>query len=574
MDFETTAMQIQRAFSGGASAADLFRERGVTAMLGFEAGARVSVEETIARFEELFSGDGRFAKATDDLAQTFEGTLSMIGDKVFNFQKTIAEAGFFPELKVQFGNLNNLLETNADQIDEFAKTIGTELAKAMRDMIDLFKLAKRNIEEFSLIIIALVSAFNPVAGVILIALTAVNQFRNALEESLGVPLRLADVFKGTFAFIKGQFDDFVNFFTTGFQAFINKIVEIRNHIPLLDDMALPFELVEEAINNADKSLAEYILEQRTLRVEAERIAKFYAQLESQLKQGGTLPLPPSTAVFVEKEFSKQIIALQDKFKSEEELIVQERDKQLKMLTEFVEKEKDLTFDQLMEIAELRKNIEEHTNRELQEIEDKRLEEVEKALAKERKIRKDHFKKQLELARSGKIHEVELEKLGQDQKEQIAKAGMRSALEGLAGHNRALFALNKAFKIKDAIIDGIAGVQKALALGPFGIPLAVLIGALTAANVSQIASTQYTGRRTGGQVTGGTPYMVGEQGPELFVPQQSGNIKPNGSLGGTTVNFNITTVDAKGFNELLTNSRGTIVGMINSAVNEQGRASLV
>ena len=32
LDFETTASQIQRAFSGGISAADLFRERGVKAL--------------------------------------------------------------------------------------------------------------------------------------------------------------------------------------------------------------------------------------------------------------------------------------------------------------------------------------------------------------------------------------------------------------------------------------------------------------------------------------------------------------------------------------------------------------
>ena len=32
----------------------------------------------------------------------------------------------------------------------------------------------------------------------------------------------------------------------------------------------------------------------------------------------------------------------------------------------------------------------------------------------------------------------------------------------------------------------------------------------------------------------------------------------------TVNFNINTVDARGFNELLVNSRGTLVNIINSA----------
>ena len=39
------------------------------------------------------------------------------------------------------------------------------------------------------------------------------------------------------------------------------------------------------------------------------------------------------------------------------------------------------------------------------------------------------------------------------------------------------------------------------------------------------------RAAGGPVTGGQQYMVGERGPELFVPNQSGSIVPNNALGG-------------------------------------------
>ena len=115
LDFKTTAEQIQRSLSAGISAADLFRDRGVKAMLGFKAGAKVSVEETVEAFERVFGEGGKFDGATDQLAQTFEGTLSMIGDKIFNFKRTILEAGFFPELKkifitmiIKFYSLNNI----------------------------------------------------------------------------------------------------------------------------------------------------------------------------------------------------------------------------------------------------------------------------------------------------------------------------------------------------------------------------------------------------------------------------------------------------------------------------------
>lgn len=39
------------------------------------------------------------------------------------------------------------------------------------------------------------------------------------------------------------------------------------------------------------------------------------------------------------------------------------------------------------------------------------------------------------------------------------------------------------------------------------------------------------RAHGGPVSGGSPYLVGERGPELFVPNQSGQIVPNGGGGG-------------------------------------------
>lgn len=35
------------------------------------------------------------------------------------------------------------------------------------------------------------------------------------------------------------------------------------------------------------------------------------------------------------------------------------------------------------------------------------------------------------------------------------------------------------------------------------------------------------RAGGGPVIRGTPYLVGERGPEMFVPSQSGTIVPNG-----------------------------------------------
>jgi len=86
------------------------------------------------------------------------------------------------------------------------------------------------------------------------------------------------------------------------------------------------------------------------------------------------------------------------------------------------------------------------------------------------------------------------------------------------------------------------------------------------------------RASGGSVQKGQPYMVGEQGAELFIPNQSGQItqsaRGTGNGGATNVNFNINTVDASGFEELLVRSRGTITQLINNAVNERGSKNLI
>ena len=53
---------------------------------------------------------------------------------------------------------------------------------------------------------------------------------------------------------------------------------------------------------------------------------------------------------------------------------------------------------------------------------------------------------------------------------------------------------------------------------------------------------FSGKALGGAVGAGRPYMVGERGPELFVPGAQGNIVPNDAMGSTSVVVN---VDASG-----------------------------
>lgn len=70
-----------------------------------------------------------------------------------------------------------------------------------------------------------------------------------------------------------------------------------------------------------------------------------------------------------------------------------------------------------------------------------------------------------------------------------------------------------------------------------------------------------GRAMGGPVSAGTTYLVGERGPELFMPSGSGTIIPNNELGGGSVtnvtNNYINAIDAKSFEQRLLESNQTI-----------------
>jgi hypothetical protein len=138
LDFQQTAEQIQRAFSGGIASADVFRERGVSALLGFKAGATVTAEETKKRFQEVFGRGGTFGNATSEFANTLEGTLSMLQDKLFKFQKAIAD-GFFEQLKIEFGNLNKYLDDSDEAINNFGKQLGENTANAIRKFSEAVK---------------------------------------------------------------------------------------------------------------------------------------------------------------------------------------------------------------------------------------------------------------------------------------------------------------------------------------------------------------------------------------------------------------------------------------------------
>jgi hypothetical protein len=61
-------------------------------------------------------------------------------------------------------------------------------------------------------------------------------------------------------------------------------------------------------------------------------------------------------------------------------------------------------------------------------------------------------------------------------------------------------------------------------------VSLITGVPFAASFKTLAGFSLPGRANGGPVSGGNPYLIGERGPELFVPSVSGSVIPNNSIG--------------------------------------------
>lgn len=109
-------------------------------------------------------------------------------------------------------------------------------------------------------------------------------------------------------------------------------------------------------------------------------------------------------------------------------------------------------------------------------------------------------------------------------------GLSSALTAYAQVNRSMAKAAKAVALASAIVDTASAVMSALNTKPFfpvGISMGVMAAATGALQIATISAQQFA---QGGRPPIGVPSIVGERGPELFMPDSAGTIIPNNRLG--------------------------------------------
>ena len=127
---------------------------------------------------------------------------------------------------------------------------------------------------------------------------------------------------------------------------------------------------------------------------------------------------------------------------------------------------------------------------------------------------------------------------------LAVQGLNRLEDSLMGVMQGTMSVKDAFKSMAASI--ISDLMRIFIQQQITGVLAGAIGGLFSGGVGGVSGGAGTAgvyypapRAMGGQVNKNTPYMVGERGRELFVPNQSGSIVPNNQLGGGGVVVNQT-----------------------------------
>ena len=202
-----------------------------------------------------------------------------------------------------------------------------------------------------------------------------------------------------------------------------------------------------------------------------------------------------------------------------------------------------------------------------------------AAEKAQQLRDDEIRKETEL--------MEAKKAIGNETIQSAKGVFASLSDGMdkgSAAQKAMFAIEKALAIASIIMNtqkaGIAAAANDAALGGF----LGFMASKTAVEAVGYASAGVVAGQTlasfeGGGFTGNGIRAGGMDGKGgklamLHPNEKVTDLTLGGESNSVNVTFNIQANDTKGFDQLLASRRGTIVGLINQAMNNRGKAGVV
>jgi hypothetical protein len=451
-DFALASQQIQRAFSAGIGSADLFRDRAVTAMAGFQAGAKYSVNDTIKTMAKAFGTGGEFGNLTEELSRTLSGTISNLQDALFRFRESIA-SGFFYQLKKQLGDLKVFITDNEESIRKFGVEIGENVAVGIVKLSNGIKTLAENFRELELAMGTILVVLGGFTKILVGGALIIDDYNRRLKKLLSLGKTVREEID-----LNAMFDDF------GFPEFkkqtelvLSPIHEFEHELSVKVPSALD-KVINKLKELNDKALLDMQIRMNNIhQTIAEGISRGITKLSETLAKAVVYG---DSLIASFKELARQIL--------------------VNVLSALIEQVAIMALQKLLNLDINKQEAE-----------------------KDNLIRKQNT----------------------NLKRQIALQAVLMAMGGGGGGGSSM----KFFA-------------------------------------------------NGGTVSKGQPIVVGERGAELFIPNSTGQITQSARGTSTgqpvSVNFNINTLDARGFDELLVRNRGTITQIINSAVNERGSKNLI
>ena len=538
LDFATTAEQLQRVFSSGIASADLFRERGVKDMLGFEAGVRYSAEQSKEHIITAFRDSTiAIAGASAEMAKTFDGQVSMIMDKWLLFKVSLLDAGPYEFLKSNVQALEIALSKSFGTIEKAAEHFGFKVVEAVKAIV----LGGASV----------VDALAPIFSFLMGGINEIVKFTNNIPpwlKGLGIIgfLALGTTGKLVVMAVAVVYNRIVKIFEALMNFVIRSTDKIAKAVKKLgfDETAKQLQSFSALLSEVTPKMVDNLENWKKGFEEASEVAlgKVFSTDDLEKNYG-------SYRALIQKYFDELDIIMSTRVPEFDtnpvDDSIKKTKKELTELGKAVEGFKTGWTTAMDEAANM----------------SKRFEEIGKTAF-------NNLKKMMtDFVMTGKL-----------QFEDFARTITRMIVEALIGKavsaaiDKAVL-MWKASALREAMMSVYAGALKTFSSIPWPWNMVAVAGAIA---TGMKLVNKIKGFEQGGRPPINQPSMVGEKGPELFIPDRAGTIVPNNQLGGkpVTVNFNINTVDARGFNELLVNSRGVIVNMINSAVNEKGRMAIV
>ena len=506
----------------------------------------IGFDDIKTAFRNMSSAGGKFEDLMDKQSNTLPGKIENIKDSFgiltraiigIDPQGVIEEGGLFDRFSGILSNvlggleeLTELFTTNRDKLNDMVQEFdnSTGIITWVKELWSRFKDVL--IELWKEVIVPLMPVFEALGAIILLTIVGV----------LELAVKSLEIFMDNVMKMKNAWADVVDFFTVSASGLSEAIVGATTPVGVMRGEVKKFERVTYQATEAIAGSSSALDEQSDALKEAEK------ELEKYSDKLDDLTSDTLTSLFSAQEnLNKSLLDTDAKYNKDKIGLVQEGNDEIAQVivdaqNDLVEADKNYNeaeteedkkkySDQiggLLSFLAKHKDTQIQFGDEIQAIKDfQALDEIEqiKSLNAEKLLLADEEHK-TEMTRIEddfeEMKELTLSKW-QELYEELRDSGATQLMGDLFGMAQSL--------------GTTINTQQATLVGPGGDKRTVTSGSNEAQTLFGLG---YKLLAKGGNLNSGEPAIVGEEGPEMFIPKTAGTVVPNDQMGGKTINVDL------------------------------------